>query len=143
MDLVISFFQDIINQLNDPWKIFGIAAQSFFMMRFVVQWFASERAGKSVMPVAFWYFSLLGAMSLLVYGIREREIVIIMGQSFPMVIYLRNLRLIYKHKKNKLNNALDTTPISSEPIDTEETKKKNQATNSYVQKQSKKSLVIS
>lgn len=141
MDIISAFFQDIIHQLNDPWKIFGIAAQSFFMMRFAVQWLASERAGKSVMPVAFWYFSLLGAMSLLVYGIREREIVIIMGQSVPMVIYLRNLRLIYKHKKNSLNNAFDTTPVSSDPVPASENKQYSKKTLSNTEK-SKQSDVV-
>ncbi|MFT6071715.1 MAG: lipid-A-disaccharide synthase-like uncharacterized protein [Alphaproteobacteria bacterium] len=96
MDILYQFFNDIINQLHDPWKIFGIAAQSLFMMRFVVQWVASERAQKSVVPVYFWYLSILGALCLLVYGIREREIVIIMGQSLPIIIYVRNLHLIYK-----------------------------------------------
>ena len=104
-DILLSFFHDIIIQLNDPWKIFGIVAQSFFMMRFAIQWFASEKAGKSVIPVSFWYFSILGALSLLVYGIREREIVIIMGQSLPLVIYWRNLRLIHDNKKNNIENV--------------------------------------
>ncbi len=98
-DIILSFFNDIFQQLHDPWKIFGIVAQSFFMMRFAIQWFASEKAGQSVIPVAFWYFSILGAVSLLIYGIREREIVIIMGQSLPIIIYCRNIQLIRKHKK--------------------------------------------
>jgi lipid-A-disaccharide synthase-like uncharacterized protein len=99
IDIIVSFFQDITVQLNDPWKIFGIVAQTLFMMRFLIQWIASEKAGQSVIPEAFWYFSILGAFCLLIYGIREREIVIIMGQSVPLVIYWRNLRLIYKNKK--------------------------------------------
>lgn len=102
IDIVLNFFQDIFLQLNDPWKVFGIVAQSLFMMRFLIQWIASEKAGKSVIPESFWYFSILGAVSLLVYGIREREIVIIMGQSVPIIIYWRNLRLIQKNKTSLL-----------------------------------------
>jgi lipid-A-disaccharide synthase-like uncharacterized protein len=98
LDIVLGFFHDIAVQFSDPWKIFGIVAQGLFMMRFIIQWLASEKAGQSVIPEAFWYFSILGAVSLLIYGIREREIVIIMGQSVPIVIYWRNLRLIRQNK---------------------------------------------
>ncbi len=83
----------------DPWVFFGFAAQGVFMMRFVVQWWVSEKQGQSVLPVAFWYFSVAGALCLTVYGIHRAEPVIIFGQSVPLVIYLRNLWLIYFAKK--------------------------------------------
>ena len=122
-DIILSFFHDIFVQLNDPWKVFGIAAQGLFMMRFLVQWLASEKAGQSVIPEAFWYFSILGALSLLVYGIREREIVIIMGQSLPLVIYWRNLRLIHKNKKQQESMNLHSLPVTTQHNRSEKCKK--------------------
>ncbi|MEL6913952.1 MAG: lipid-A-disaccharide synthase N-terminal domain-containing protein [Pseudomonadota bacterium] len=77
------------------WLIFGLAAQSMFFMRFLVQWVSSERARASVMPRAFWWFSLLGGVMLLVYGFAQREPIIIIGQAVGIVIYLRNLWFIY------------------------------------------------
>lgn len=108
---IAHFTADIIREMNNPWKVFGIFAQLLFMGRFIVQWWASEKAGYSMIPVAFWYFSLLGAVSLLIYGIHEREPVIIIGQSFPMIVYIRNLRLIHQAKKNLTQHALEETPV--------------------------------
>ncbi len=95
---IILFWHEIALQMSDPWKIFGIGAQFLFMMRFIVQWVASEKSKKSVIPPAFWYFSILGALSLLVYGIKQREPVIILGQSVPILIYVRNLYLLKKYE---------------------------------------------
>ncbi len=85
--------------LVDSWPaiwlaLFGLAAQAVFMARMLVQWIASERARRSVVPVAFWWLSLVGAAMLLLYGILRRDIVIILAQSFGLVVYLRNLALI-------------------------------------------------
>lgn len=99
VDMSVNFLQDMGRELSDPWKIFGVGAQAMFMMRFMIQWITSERLGKSVIPPAFWYFSILGACALLIYGIREREPVIIFGQSLPMVIYVRNLLLLKRQIK--------------------------------------------
>lgn len=76
------------------WVLFGFFAQALFMMRFLIQWIASERARKSVIPVAFWYFSLAGGLTLLAYAIHRRDPVFIFGQALGTVIYLRNLWLI-------------------------------------------------
>jgi lipid-A-disaccharide synthase-like uncharacterized protein len=67
-----------------------------FTARFLVQWWASERAGRSVVPVTFWYFSILGSLIVLAYGIHKLEPVIIVGQLPGTVIYARNLWLIRK-----------------------------------------------
>jgi lipid-A-disaccharide synthase-like uncharacterized protein len=64
------------------------------MMRFVIQWLHSERQRKSVVPVAFWYFSIAGGLTLLVYSIHQRDPVFIAGQALGIFIYLRNLHLI-------------------------------------------------
>lgn len=76
------------------WVIFGFFAQLMFTGRFLVQWIASERARRSVMPVAFWYFSLAGGMMLLAYALYRRDPVFILGQSLGVFIYARNLWLI-------------------------------------------------
>ncbi len=79
--------------------LFGMAAQTMFMMRFVVQWISSERAKRSVMPVAFWWFSLGGGLLLTVYGFLKHELVIIAGQLPALIIYTRNLHLIRREKR--------------------------------------------
>ena len=81
----------------DFWLAFGIVAQLLFTARFLVQWISSERAGKSVVPMAFWFFSIAGGLMTLVYGIVKREPVIIMGQAMATVIYVRNIMLILKN----------------------------------------------
>ena len=83
----------------DMWLVFGIVAQILFAMRFVVQWVASERAGKSVMPIAFWFFSMAGGLLTLIYGLVKREPIIILGQVLSIFIYIRNLQLIIKDRR--------------------------------------------
>lgn len=84
---------------DTAWLVIGLFGQLMFTARFVVQWIASERAGASVMPVAFWYFSLVGGTIVLFYGIHKLEPVIILGQLPGVVIYSRNLWLIHKGRK--------------------------------------------
>jgi lipid-A-disaccharide synthase-like uncharacterized protein len=76
------------------WLLIGFLGQALFMMRFVLQWIHSERQRKSVVPVSFWYFSILGGLTLLVYSIHRRDPVFIAGQALGVCIYLRNLYLI-------------------------------------------------
>ena len=83
----------------DAWAIVGFIAQGFFMMRFLVQWVASERVGRSIVPIAFWFFSIGGGLLLLVYSIVRQDPVYVAGQSFGLVIYFRNLWLIYNEKR--------------------------------------------
>ena len=80
----------------DFWVILGLVAQLAFTGRFLVQWIASERAKKSVVPISFWYLSLLGSSGLLFYAIVRADPVFILGQSFGSVVYIRNLMLIYR-----------------------------------------------
>lgn len=79
--------------VRGAWIALGLIAQLIFTARFVVQWIASERAKASVVPLAFWYLSLVGAALLLVYAIHRRDPVFILGQSTGSFIYLRNLQL--------------------------------------------------
>jgi lipid-A-disaccharide synthase-like uncharacterized protein len=82
----------------DFWLIFGLIAQLFFTARFLVQWIASERAGNSVVPIAFWFCSMGGGLMTLVYGIVKREPIIIVGQLLANIIYVRNIMLIWKNR---------------------------------------------
>jgi len=83
----------------DAWVLLGFIAQFFFTMRFVVQWVASEKAKRSVVPIAFWFFSLFGGGLLLVYAIQRQDPVFIAGQAMGLFIYVRNLWLIANERK--------------------------------------------
>jgi lipid-A-disaccharide synthase-like uncharacterized protein len=76
------------------WIGIGFIGQALFSARFFVQWVASERAKRSLVPQAFWYFSLVGGLVLLSYAIHKRDPVFIVGQSTGVFVYLRNLYLI-------------------------------------------------
>ena len=93
-----------INSLNNYeifFLIIGFIGQGLFASRFIVQWIYSERLGESFIPVIFWYLSIFGGIGLLIYAIFRKDPVIILGQSFGLFIYLRNLFLIYKIKNEK------------------------------------------
>lgn len=81
------------------WLIVGFVGQALFSMRFLLQWVQSERAKRSVIPVAFWYFSLGGSIVLLTYAIYRQDPVFILGQAAGIVIYLRNLYLISRERQ--------------------------------------------
>ena len=93
------YLYDVFVQRFDFWLVFGVMAQLLFGARFIVQWIASERAGRSVMPLAFWFFSMGGGLMTLVYGLVRREPVIIVGQMLSIIIYLRNLVLIFRERE--------------------------------------------
>ena len=76
------------------WLLLGFGGQFFFSARFLVQWLMSERAGRSVLPIHFWYFSLVGGLLLFCYAIHKRDPVFILGQGMGLVVYLRNLQLV-------------------------------------------------
>lgn len=80
------------------WYLLGFVGQALFFSRFLVQWLASERAGRSVFPVAFWYLSLSGGLTLFVYALHLRDPVFILGQSAGTFIYLRNLYFLRREK---------------------------------------------
>jgi lipid-A-disaccharide synthase-like uncharacterized protein len=95
----LTLAQRIERALLQPWVMFGFLAQFAFMMRFVVQLIASERKKRSYVPVAFWYLSLLGGVMLLVYALKLRDPVFVLGQGLGCFIYVRNLLLIYKRRE--------------------------------------------
>jgi lipid-A-disaccharide synthase-like uncharacterized protein len=93
--------QSFITALSDPWVIIGFAGQGLFMMRFLVQWIASERAKKSVVPNIFWVFSIGGGLVLLVYALHKHDPVFTLGQGLGLFIYIRNMMLIRKHRNSE------------------------------------------
>lgn len=79
------------------WLAIGFGGQALFASRFLYQWIASERAGRSYIPRAFWYLSLAGGVTLLAYAIRRGDPVFILGQATGAIIYIRNLILLHRN----------------------------------------------
>ena len=96
---MIDYFQNLTS-IEIIFLVIGFVGQGLFASRFIVQWIYSERKKESTIPVVFWYLSIFGGIGLLTYAIFREDPVIILGQSFGIFIYLRNLILIYKKKNN-------------------------------------------
>jgi lipid-A-disaccharide synthase-like uncharacterized protein len=96
------YLNDVFVARLDAWVLLGFIAQGFFTARFVVQWIASERAGKSVIPLAFWLLSIGGGALLLAYALYRRDPVFIAGQAFGVFVYLRNLYFVFRERRNTL-----------------------------------------
>jgi lipid-A-disaccharide synthase-like uncharacterized protein len=80
------------------WVIVGFLGQIIFGMRFLIQWISSEKKKESHIPIAFWYLSLVGGIILFIYAVHRKDPVFITGQSFGLIVYIRNLCLIYSKK---------------------------------------------
>lgn len=85
----------------DGWLLLGFVAQLMFTGRFVIQWLASERAGRSVVPFAFWSFSIGGGALLLVYALYRKDPVFIAGQALSLFIYLRNVQFVLRERERE------------------------------------------
>ena len=81
------------------WLVIGFFGQALFSARFIVQWIASERARKSIIPAAFWLFSVGGGATLLAYAIYKQDPVFIVGQAAGLFIYARNIFFIWREKR--------------------------------------------
>ena len=88
----------LIDKFKDPWIIIGFAGQGLFFSRFIVQWLASEKAGKSVVPTIFWYLSISGSALLLVYSYHIQDPIFLLASFLNIFIYLRNIYLIKNPK---------------------------------------------
>ena len=109
--------EKLTEMLLDPWVIFGFGAQFMFMMRFVIQWIASERKQRSYVPVVFWYFSLAGGLMLFTYAVKRQDPVFMLGQGLGCFIYVRNLTLIYKRKLAQRRTDADRPGRASSLVD--------------------------
>jgi lipid-A-disaccharide synthase-like uncharacterized protein len=90
-----------MQDIPTSWLILGFVGQALFSMRFLIQWIYSEREKRSIIPTAFWYFSLGGGLTLLFYAILREDPVFIVGQGTGLFIYMRNLILIRKEIESK------------------------------------------
>lgn len=88
------------------WVAVGLFGQGLFFMRFFVQWLASEKEHRSVIPTTFWYLSLLGGITLFSYALWRRDPVFVLGQSTGMFIYLRNIYFLRKEQRGRKIAAL-------------------------------------
>jgi lipid-A-disaccharide synthase-like uncharacterized protein len=84
----------------DLWVAFGLFGQLLFGSRFIIQWISSERRKQSHIPVMFWYISLAGGIVTAIYAVHRRDPVFVIGQASGLIVYVRNLMLIYSSKAN-------------------------------------------
>ena len=87
-----------MNAVN-TWIAVGFIGQMMFFGRFLVQWIAAERRGESIVPVSFWYLSIAGGLVLLAYAMHRGDPVFMSGQAFGSVVYVRNLMLIRRKRR--------------------------------------------
>ncbi len=97
---MLNYFLNL-SEIEITFLIIGLIGQGLFASRFIVQWIYSEKKGESHIPIIFWYLSIFGGIGLLIYAIFRKDPVIILGQTFGIFIYLRNLILIYKKRNEK------------------------------------------
>jgi lipid-A-disaccharide synthase-like uncharacterized protein len=117
MTETIFAFLSIDSWVEFWWVVLGLTAQLAFSARFIVQWIASERAGRSYVPVAFWYLSILGGSMLLSYAIYRQDVVFILGQSMGLIVYVRNLALIRRVRKADKIAAAQAAAAGAAEID--------------------------
>src|ERR1700741_511085 len=98
LSALTNYPHDVFVMQFDGWVALGFLAQALFSMRFLVQWIASERAGRSIIPTAFWLFSIAGGVLLFAYSLYRRDPVFIAGQGLGLFIYLRNLYFVLREK---------------------------------------------
>ena len=92
---LLPFLPDsLVEQPEKIMIVLGFAGQGLFAMRFIIQWLSSEKQAKSVIPIAFWYFSIGGGSVLFLYAIWRQDLVFMSGQGLGLFIYLRNLYFV-------------------------------------------------
>ena len=101
------------------WLVIGLIGNAIFFSRFMVQWIASERAGRSYIPTTFWWLSIAGSVVLLLYAIHKRDPVFTLAYLPNCVVYVRNLMLIRKQRREDRNvpkpAPLPAPPAAAEP----------------------------
>jgi lipid-A-disaccharide synthase-like uncharacterized protein len=99
-----------MGMLNNAWLVLGLIGQTIFSGRFLLQWIYSEYKRRSVIPVAFWYASIVGALLLLCYACYKKDPVFIVAQASGLLIYLRNLQM---RRRDKKEPAAESTELAS------------------------------
>jgi lipid-A-disaccharide synthase-like uncharacterized protein len=112
--VVGQFINDVFIKQFDWWVVLGFTAQLMFTGRFLVQWIASEKQGRSVIPIAFWIFSIAGGLLLFAYALHRVDPVFILGQAFGVFVYARNLYLVIRERE-QLRAASKSKPKRRPP----------------------------
>ena len=100
-----AYLYDVFIVKLDWWVLLGFVAQGLFTIRFLVQWIASERAGRSVIPLTFWFFSIGGGLLLLIYALYRKDPVFIAGQGGGLLIYVRNVMFVLREQRRETASA--------------------------------------
>src|SRR6476659_8537054 len=98
LTVVTNYLHDVFVMQFDAWVALVFVAQALFSMRLLVQWIASERAGRSIIPTAFWLFSIGGGVLLFAYSLYRKDPVFIAGQGLGLFVYLRNLYFVMRER---------------------------------------------
>ena len=105
------YFENLVENVTGGanfWTYFGLTANPLFASRFVIQWYVSEKLKRSVIPVQFWYLSIAGSVMMLIYAIYIGKVPLILGFLFPTIIYIRNLMLIRKGRRESKLGVSET-----------------------------------
>ncbi|WP_306889328.1 lipid-A-disaccharide synthase N-terminal domain-containing protein [Ancylobacter amanitiformis] len=102
--------------LLNPWVVIGFLGQGLFTARFLTQWIASERAGRSVVPTVFWTFSICGGVTLLAYALYREDPVFIVGQAAGLLIYARNIYFILRERAAASGAAVSATEATDNAL---------------------------
>ena len=104
------YFDRLVDSLN-WWSVLGFIAQGAFFSRFLVQWLHSERVRRSEIPVGFWFLSVIGGALMLVYVIHLADVVLILGQATGLLVYARNLHLIFRERAALRAANIETSAV--------------------------------
>ncbi|WP_230473679.1 lipid-A-disaccharide synthase N-terminal domain-containing protein [Dyella choica] len=99
--------------LNNAWLVLGLIGQTVFSGRFLLQWLYSEYKQRSVIPLAFWYASIIGALLLLCYACYKKDPVFIVAQASGLLIYLRNLQMRRRGRKEPASESSESSELAS------------------------------
>lgn len=94
------------------WDAVGWLGQGLFTLRVLIQWVASEKAGKSVVPIHYWWLSLAGSLALVVYQLHRKDPVFLAGVAVNTAIYVRNLHMLYRSPDRKPRKASPVLPVA-------------------------------
>jgi len=112
--ILASYLDNLLQNLSSgeptAWTFFGLTANACFAGRFILQWISSERKGRSIVPLGFWYLSLLGGVMMLIYAIHVGKLPLVLGAMFTPFIAARNLWLVRNHR---LTAAAPDGPLDS------------------------------